>query len=150
MASSSLVTFVFNTIFFCTPFTPFKRLALCDLSVLTEIVLLPVCWALYSVQPRSFSPTFSLHAVSPFGLPDITCIQLIIYFFCYWRLFQRCGETSCPLLYWWFKWSTDSTCNRGTNKECLGKRLKKERPTQELLIRAGFAAKASAGRSKML
>ena len=81
MASSSLVTFVFNTIFFCTPFTPFKRLALCDLSVLTEIVLLPVCWALYSVQPWSFSPSFSLHAVSPFGLPDITCIQLIIYFF---------------------------------------------------------------------
>ena len=48
--------------------------------------------------------------------------------FCYWRLFQRCGETSRPLLYWWFRWSTDSTCNRGTKKECLGKRLKKRDP----------------------
>ena len=72
MASSSLVTFVFNTIFFCTTFTPFKRLALCDLSVLTEIVLLPVCWAFYPVQPRLSFPSFALHAVSLFGLPDVT------------------------------------------------------------------------------
>ena len=96
MASSSLVTFVFNTIFFCTPFTPFKRLALCDLSVLTEIVLLPVCWALYSVQPWSFSPSFSLHAVSPFGLPDITTNYL---FFAIGGFFQRCGETSLLVIF---------------------------------------------------
>ena len=42
------------------------------------------------------------------------------------------------------------TVSRETKKECPLKRLNKEKPTQELLIRAGFAALPSAGRSRRL
>ena len=37
-----------------------------------DFVLLPVCWAFHPVQTRSSSPPLALHAVSLFGLPDVT------------------------------------------------------------------------------